>query len=183
MTLVDLSPGMLKVSKKLNPEIEHIQGDMRTVRLDKEFDAVFIHDAIVYMSSREDLFKALKTAFIHCKPGGVALFATDHCKETYKPYTSHGGHDSGNKGLRYLEWSWDPDPSNSTYLVDFAYLFKEEDHSVQCVHDRHVCGLFTRDEWLQFITIVGFEASIVPFLHSEIEPGTCDVFVGVKTGL
>ncbi len=33
MTLVDLSEEMLAVSRQLNPECEHIQGDMRTVRL------------------------------------------------------------------------------------------------------------------------------------------------------
>src|SRR5437868_4638030 len=33
MTLADLSPGMLDLSKKLNPECEHIQADMRTLRL------------------------------------------------------------------------------------------------------------------------------------------------------
>src|SRR5690606_24963175 len=33
MTLVDLSPEMLAVSRRLNPHAEHVQGDMRTVRL------------------------------------------------------------------------------------------------------------------------------------------------------
>jgi ubiquinone/menaquinone biosynthesis C-methylase UbiE len=28
MTLVDLSPGMLAISRKLNPDCEHIRGDM-----------------------------------------------------------------------------------------------------------------------------------------------------------
>src|SRR6266700_8109894 len=32
-TLTDLSPQMLELSRHLNPECEHIQGDMRTVRL------------------------------------------------------------------------------------------------------------------------------------------------------
>ena len=41
MVLVDLSPGMLAMSRALNPELEHHQGDMRTVRLGREFDAVF----------------------------------------------------------------------------------------------------------------------------------------------
>ena len=36
MTLVDLSPDMLDVSRALNPECEHVVGDMRTVRLDRE---------------------------------------------------------------------------------------------------------------------------------------------------
>ncbi len=46
MTLVDLSPQMLAVSRALNPECEHREGDMRTVNLGRTFDAVFIHDAI-----------------------------------------------------------------------------------------------------------------------------------------
>ena len=33
MTLVDLSEEMLAVSRELNPECEHLQGDMRTLRL------------------------------------------------------------------------------------------------------------------------------------------------------
>src|SRR5437016_3386877 len=33
MTLVDLSEGMLDLSRTLNPECEHIQADMKTVRL------------------------------------------------------------------------------------------------------------------------------------------------------
>ena len=33
LTLVELSPGMLAVSRRLNPDCEHVQGDMRTVRL------------------------------------------------------------------------------------------------------------------------------------------------------
>src|SRR5438128_882682 len=42
MTLVDLSPGMLDLSRKLNPECEHLPGDMRTLRLGRTFDAVLI---------------------------------------------------------------------------------------------------------------------------------------------
>ena len=38
MVLVDPSPGMLQVSRALNPECEHVEGDMRTVRLGRQFD-------------------------------------------------------------------------------------------------------------------------------------------------
>jgi ubiquinone/menaquinone biosynthesis C-methylase UbiE len=54
MTLVDLSAEMLVVSQKVNPECEHIQGDMRSVRLGRLFDAVFIHDAIGYMTRNKN---------------------------------------------------------------------------------------------------------------------------------
>ena len=34
MTLTDIAPGMLAMSESINPECEHIVGDMRTLRLD-----------------------------------------------------------------------------------------------------------------------------------------------------
>src|SRR5438094_2690711 len=51
MTLVDLSPGMLELSRDLNPECQHILGDMKTLRLGRVFDAVFVHDAIMYITT------------------------------------------------------------------------------------------------------------------------------------
>jgi ubiquinone/menaquinone biosynthesis C-methylase UbiE len=77
LTLTDISGGMLMESKKQNPELGHIEGDMRTLRLGKTFDGVLIHDAIMYMTSEEDLRAALATAYEHCKPGGVAVIAPD----------------------------------------------------------------------------------------------------------
>src|SRR4051812_15056132 len=40
-TLTDLSPEMLALSQTINPDLEHIQGDMRTMRVGRTFDAVF----------------------------------------------------------------------------------------------------------------------------------------------
>jgi len=71
-TLVDLAPAMLAVSRRLNPECEHVQGDMRSIRLGRAFDCVLMHDAVSYMSSRADLERAIGTAFEHTAPGGVA---------------------------------------------------------------------------------------------------------------
>src|SRR5262245_35687518 len=59
MTLVDLSDGMRALSQALNPECEHVAGDMRTVRLGRTFDAVFVHDAVSYMTTEADLFSAI----------------------------------------------------------------------------------------------------------------------------
>lgn len=174
MTLTDLSPGMLAVSRALNPECEHVEGDMRTVRLGRVFDAVFVNDAIAYMTSAADLRRALETAFVHCRPGGAALFAPDHVRETFTPSTDHGGHDNGTRGLRYLEWTYDPDPTDTTYLVDFAYLLRAANGDVQVEHDRHLEGMFGREEWLQLLREVGFQPRIVN------DPWQRDLFVAVK---
>jgi SAM-dependent methyltransferase len=182
MTLVDLSPEMLTVSRALNPECEHIEGDMRILRLGRLFDAVFIHDAIVYMTTEPDLQRAIETAFVHCRPGGAALFCPDHVRENFRPKTSHGGHDSSARSLRYLEWTWDPDTSDTTYDSLMVYVLREADGTVRVEHDRSLLGLFGREDWLRLLAEVGFEARVLPFEHSEIEPGTCEVFIGVKPG-
>lgn len=182
MTLVDLSPGMLAVSQKLNPECEHVQGDMRSVRLGRQFDAVFIHDAIAYMTTEADLRSAIQTAYEHCAPGGVALFAPDDTKETFKPDTEHGGHDQASRSLRYLSWEWDPDPTDTTTNFLMVYVLRSGDDQVQVVEDMHICGLFPQADWLRIMAEVGFQPRSLPFEHSEVEPGTMRVFLGVKPG-
>jgi len=179
MTLVDISNGMLSMSLSLNPECEHVQGDMRNVRLNRLFDAVFIHDAIVYMTTEKDLRSAIETAAVHCKPSGVCLFCPDYIRETFRPLTSHGGHDSADRSLRYLSWTWDPDPTDTTYIIDFAYLLRD-DTGVRCEHDRHHMGLFGRNDWLRSITEAGLQAQSIPFEHSTLEPGTSEIFLGIK---
>ena len=135
LTLVDRSPGMLALSQTINPECEHLEGDMRSVRLRRQFEAVLIHDAVSYMTSEKDLRAAIETAFTHCRPGGAAIFAPDHVRETFRAATNSGGHDGERRSLRYLEWTSAPDPSNTTYITDFAYLLRETDGSVRVVHD------------------------------------------------
>jgi SAM-dependent methyltransferase len=176
MVLVDPSSGMLAVSRVLNPECEHIQGDMRNVRLQRQFDCVFVHDAVVYMTTEADLRRAIETAYVHCRPGGAALFAPDHVRENFRPSTDHGGEDGADRALRYLEWTWDPDPADTTCAVDYAYVLRDQDGSVRVELDRHVEGLFARADWLRLLTEGGFEPRVVPFDHSELEPGQYEVF-------
>jgi SAM-dependent methyltransferase len=177
MLLVDRSSGMLAVSRALNPECEHVEGDMRTARLARQFDAVFVHDAVCYMTTESDLRLAIETAFVHCRPGGAALFAPDFVRENFTASTDHGGHDNETHGLRYLGWTRDPDPTDTTYVVDYACLLRTPDGAVRVEHDRHIEGLFSRATWLRLLSEAGFEPRVVPFEHSELEPGSHEVFV------
>jgi hypothetical protein len=93
--------------------------------------------------------------------------------------TKHGGHDRGEHSLRYLEWTFDPDTNDTTYESYMVYLLRE-DGEVRSVLDRHTGGLFSHQDWLRLIAEAGFEARSTPFDHSEIEPGSANVFVGRK---
>jgi SAM-dependent methyltransferase len=179
-TLIELSEAMLELSRGLNPECEHIQGDMRSVRLGRQFDAVFVHDAVMYMTTLDDLRLAIETAYFHCRPGGVAVFAPDHVRETFASSTDCGGHDGEGKALRYLEWSWDPDSTDTTYIVDYAYLLREDGQPVRTVYDRHIEGLFGREDWLRLLEETGFRAEVRLLIHSEVPEGSVEVFVAVR---
>lgn len=158
LTLVDLSAEMLRVSQSLNPECVHEQGDMRTVRLGREFDAVFVHDAVGYMTSEDDLAAAVRTAFLHCRPGGVAVFVPDEIRETYEPGTEQGGTDGPDgRGVRYLEWSWDPDPGDTTTVTQYVFVLRDQDNAVKVVHEQHRFGLFGRQTWLGVLAGAGFQ--------------------------
>jgi hypothetical protein len=154
LTLTDLSPRMLELSRTINPECEHIEGDMRT--LGRTFDAVFVHDAISYLTTEDDLRAALETAFAHLRPGGAAIVEPDHLRESYADATEHGGHDGDGRSLRYLQWRWDPDPEDDWYVDDFAYLLREPDGAVRIARDRHRLGMFPRTTWFRLLGEVGF---------------------------
>ncbi len=180
LTLVDLSADMLAVSAELNPECEHVQGDMRTIRLGRTFDAVFVHDAIEYMTSEDDLRQAVQTVYAHCRPGGVAVLVPDDIAENFEPETEHGGHDAPDgRGVRYLAWTTDPDPDDSTSVTEYAFLLREADGSVRVAQDTHVLGLYSRETWQRVLAEAGFQVRSVAEVTSE-DRLPREFFVGVR---
>ena len=162
MTLVDLSPDMLEVSRRENPQCAHTVADMRQVRLGTTFDAVLIHDAVDYMTSVADLAAAVRTAYAHCRPGGLAIFLPDHVAETYAPGWDHGGSDGDDgRGARYLSWSWDPDPADTWVLTQYAFMLRGRDGDLQVAQECHRTGVFPRDVWLAVLADAGFEPAAV----------------------
>jgi len=179
-TLVDIAPAMLTLSRRLNPECEHVQGDMRSIRLGRVFDCVLVQDAVSYMASRADLASAIATAYMHTVPGGVAMFQPDFVSETFKAGTETGGSEAGGRALRYLGWRWAPGSSPCGYLTDMAYLLRDESGAIEVIHDRHFMGLFPRTVWLELIAAAGYEPLVVPFEHRSNCDGGHEVFLGLR---
>jgi SAM-dependent methyltransferase len=172
LTLTDLSPAMLANSKHVNPECEHICGDMRLLDLERQFDRVFIHDAIMYATEPESVQATLRTAARHCRAGGVVVVVPDFVRETFAPATDTGGEDAPDgRGLRYLEWSWDPDPADCTFLVAYAFLLRDAGGKVTVEKDIHREGLFARADWLAWLE----QAGLRPRIHHD--PWNRDLFV------
>ena len=179
MTLVEPAEKMLKVSRALNPECAHVAGDMRTIRLGRTFDAVFVHDAVMYMITEDALAAALATVATHLAPQGVALVAPDATTETFGEGTAHGGgEDASGRRARYLEWTLPPAPGETSYETHYAFLLGETDGTVRAVHDVHREGLFPRGTWLRLFREAGLVASLVP---RTIEGVEYDSFVAFRS--
>ena len=98
---------------------------------------MLVHDAVCYMTTLADLQAAIETAAVHCTRGGTVIVLPDYVTETFTPGTDEGGEDAPDgRGFRYLEWKWDPDPGDTTYIVDYAFLLREANGDVRAVHDR-----------------------------------------------
>jgi SAM-dependent methyltransferase len=176
LTLTDVSPQMLEVSRTVNPECEHLQGDMRSLNLDRQFDLVFVHDAVMYLTAPDDLRAAMQTAYRHCRPGGAAVFVPDCVTETFEPETEHGGEDADDgRGLRYLMWTWDQNPSDHIFEVAFAFLLRDANGETHIDQDRHREGVFPREAWMSWLREAGFDAT------SRIDPWNRDVFVARRS--
>ncbi|HRI65177.1 MAG TPA: class I SAM-dependent methyltransferase [Polyangium sp.] len=159
-TLVDLSPDMSQLSRELLPQCDHLLGDMRAVRLGRTFDAVLVHDAIMYMTNEADLRAAIQTAFVHTRPGGAALFAPDCVRETFRDHTEFFEANDDKRSMRGMEWSWDPNPQDDQCMAEYSFLLREGTE-VESVHDRHVEGLFSRKTWIERLEGVGYRVELV----------------------
>lgn len=156
-TLVDISDEMLAVSRSLNPDCEHLPGDMRSVRLGREFDAVFVHDAIDYMRTEADLAAAIETVAVHLRPGGVAVLTPDVTAETFEPATLAEAKDHEDVSVRYLEWTHPPSPGSTTVEVDMVLVTRDAGGATRVESDRHTVGVFPETTWRRLIETAGLE--------------------------
>lgn len=177
VTLSDRAPEMLAASRTINPECEHVEGDMRTLALARTFDVVLVHDAIMYATTPDDARAVLATAARHCRPNGAIVLVPDFVAETFEADENTGGCDAPDgSGLRYIERKRDPDPTDDRYETAYEFVLQQPDGSVDTLEEVHLNGLFPRAAWCAWLNEAGFDVT------SRIDPWGRDVFVGRKGG-
>lgn len=179
VTGVDLSPTMLAQARALNPECVFVQGDMRTLRLGRTFDAVLMDDAISYMNCLGDFVAAFRTAHAHLNPGGVLIATPDVTTETFRQNdTSSTTASRDGLDVVFVENVYDPDPTDEQYETTVLYLIREHGH-LRIKADHWTLGLFSLDTWRQVLRDTGFEVHEGRYSSGEDE---YTVFACVKTG-
>ncbi len=126
MTLVDLSGEMLEVSRQPQSGLRAHRGRHAVAPAGPPFDAVLVHDAVDYVTTQEDLRRVIETAFAHCRPGGLAVFAPDHTAETFRPGTGGGGgNDGAGRQASFRERTSDPDPGDDWILAEYEFTLRD----------------------------------------------------------
>ncbi|MEW6684744.1 MAG: class I SAM-dependent methyltransferase [Candidatus Edwardsbacteria bacterium] len=172
VTGVDVSPEILKLAKKLNPEVNYICEDMRTVQLGHSFDAVVAIDSIAYILTVEDLRKVFTIAFSHLKPGGIFMFIAEDTKEDFKQNnTTSYTNSQGEIEITFIDNRYDPDETDTTYESTFIYLVRRKGN-LEIHTDRHLCGLFKLDILADLLKEIGFEVKQLKYEppKSAVEP-------------
>ncbi len=174
ITGVDASPDMVSLARRLNPDVKYVIDDVRSVRLGRTFDAVFVDDGILYMLTEEDLKAVFETAFEHLVPGGVMLVYVESTPERFEQNrTDVTRRTSGDTELVYVENQYDPDTSDREYETTFVYLIRQ-DGRLSVETDLHICGIFPLDTWRRLLREVGFEVRETRFEHSEFPEGSSE---------
>ncbi len=184
VTGIDISKGMLEVAKKINPEVEYIEGDMRNVQLNRKFDVVAIPDSSGYMTNLEDLAKAFRTASGHLNEGGI-LFVLAHVKEEFVENNFVYSGEKDNVKVTVFENNFLIGPENNSYEATIVYLVRTGNH-LQIYSESHLIGLFESSVWYKLFKEQGFEVKdkLLPHLYDQYMAADgkypLRMFVGMK---
>lgn len=159
---VDLSAPMLSLSEELNPGVEHHLGDMRGIRLGRQFDAVLIQDAVDHMAVEEDAAAAVATGAAHCRPGGVVVVAPTYTAETFEDHQSSLDSRAINGLQRLLISHVARDPASPCRFHLSLTMAIRRDGRLIIEQDRQVCGLFTSAAWRQMMEDAGLQIVDLP---------------------
>ena len=157
VTGVDLSPSMVEVSRGKLPGIPIHQGDMRTFRLGRIYDAVTcMYSSIGYLADEDELGQAAQTFARHLAPGGVLLVEPWFLPEQWNggDLVSGGTEAEGVLISRMGRWR----TSGDRCSVEMHYLVGG-DSGVRHFIDRQTLTLFTLEAYVRAFARAGIELS------------------------
>lgn len=157
---VDLDPGMLDMARRRLPDLEFIEGDMRSFRLDRKFDAVScLFSSIGYMRSSHELDEAVATMVWHLQPGGVFIMDGWVRPDAWLVDSPVHVETASNETLTVARMSRSRREGNKTF-VDMHHMIGSR-AGIEYVVDRHELTLFEPGEYeesLRRVGLIGIES-------------------------
>ena len=160
VTGIDINSGMLKVARKKHPDLRFMQGDMREIDVNRQFDVITcLFSAIGYMRTKADLQKAVKSMGRHLLPGGVVLV---------EPWFTPEQWNVGRVSTIYVD---QPDikivrmshssKKGKISMLEFEYLIGTS-KGIERLSENHEFGMFTHAEYMSAFTRAGLTVTHHP---------------------
>jgi ubiquinone/menaquinone biosynthesis C-methylase UbiE len=173
VTGTDLNRSMLKIARKKHPEIQFLEGDMRSLDFARQFDAVScLFSAIGFMKTKSDLRKAVSSMSRHLLPGGVLLV---------EPWFSLEQWNAGRVSINRVE---KPDIKivrmalarrrGKVSLLEFQYLIGTST-GIEHFAEHLEMGLFDHEEYMDAFTRAGLQV-----IHDPEGIFGRGLYIGVK---
>lgn len=156
---VDLCGPMLAELSRLLPQFETIEHDMTTLRLERCFDLVTVHDSFCYLTESEQVRRLFQTVESHLKPEGMSLVKLDAVTDDFQgPYRYLTTFEDEEREITLTHYEWDPKGGDG--WLEVVYLFLErENGAVRTREERHRLGLFSKGQLLELAAECGLSGS------------------------
>ncbi|MFI9629587.1 class I SAM-dependent DNA methyltransferase [Streptomyces sp. NPDC052042] len=153
---VELSPDMLALAAGRNPDVALHQGDMRTFRLDRRFDAVIcMFSSIGHLRDTAELEATLGRFAQHLTPGGVILVEPWWFPESFTP--GHIGASLTEAGDRTICRMSHSVLEDGATRIEVRYLVAHAEDGVRVLTESHRISLFPRSAYEQAFKNAGCE--------------------------
>ena len=159
---VDLSAPMLAELNSLLPQFETRQGDMTSLRLERQYDLVTVHDSFCYLHTIEQVGALFETVRAHLKPGGLGLVKLDAIADDFEgPYRYLTTFEEDDVEVTLTHYEWDPKPGDGWLEVVYLFLHRQG-AEVETREERHRLGLFDKHQLLACAGEHGLKGSFHP---------------------
>jgi phosphopantothenate---cysteine ligase (CTP) len=155
ISLADLNEPMLKIAKiKIGRDIPTYTADMKTMRLEKKFDAIVVRQAINYLMDLDSLENGFRNIFNHLNLGGVFIFNAPN-------FTTASVY--GDRTLNYESGEWYVKIEEKNLVegkilthTQRCTLIKKDGMEIKRFYDLNRFGLFTKEDFEESLHKVGF---------------------------
>jgi len=175
---IDKNESMLRISRKINPDINYKKGDVKKFKLDEKFDVIMCMDALPHLITYRNLKIALKNLSRHLKKDGLLMFSLNPVKKSFKGI-SVDKYSRGNLEVTLIQVNH-KHSKKDVFDCCFIFVIKEKDKRMKIYLDECSGGLFEVTKIKKILTELGFKSHVYEGYYFKKYRKENPVFVCVR---
>lgn len=180
MTGVDRSPEMLALAKSRPSPCHFLEGDVRNIKIDEQFDAVIaLFHVMSYQTTNDDVLAVMRTACDHLRTGGIFIFDFWYGPAVLAQRPERRIKEMENEKIKVIR-RCEPVVYLDRNVVDVNYEIHITQRSSLAnpfsspIRETHSMRYFFKPELERFLSSTGFDKLKCVVWMTEKEPMECD---------